>query len=209
MLRLLKKKSEASSAPLVPAWHPNFRNVERLPDIKVVRTAFFVNFAAITLVVFAAGYFGFDEWRTRGLRAQLAQVQLQIDRDKRVSDQAVALFKKFQAEEAKIVEADTFVQSKTIVSPIVMRLGETLPENIAIDSLEFRDAGLAMRLSIRGAPDVASGRATQYLDKLRADKQLAIFDTFDFTATPTFNPGTGRMTVEFFLRLKNAPGGRK
>ena len=27
----------------MPAWHPNFRNYEKLPDIKVVRTAFFVN----------------------------------------------------------------------------------------------------------------------------------------------------------------------
>lgn len=205
MLRL-KKKSEAAAVPLVPAWHPNFRNVERLPDIKVVRTAFFVNFAAITIVIVALGYLGFDEWRTRGLAAQRDQWEAQITRDKRVSDQAVALFRKFQAEEAKVTEVDAFVQSKPIISTLVMRLAETLPENVALDSLDFRDAGLTMRLSIRGAPDIASGRATQYLDKLRADKQLAIFDSFDFTANPTLNPGTGRMTVEFFLRYK---GGKK
>lgn len=205
MLRL-KKKSEAAAVPLLPPWHPNFRNTERLPDIKVVRTAFFVNFAAITLVVIAAGYLGFDEWRTRGLRAQRDQWDTQISRDKRVSDQAVALFRKFQAEEAKINEVDAFVQSKPTISTIVMRLAETLPENVALDTLDFRDVGLTMRLSIRGAPDVASGRATQYLDKLRADKELAIFDSFDFTANPTLNPSTGRMTVEFFLRYK---GGAK
>lgn len=205
MLRL-KKKSEAAAVPLVPPWHPNFRNVEKLPDIKVVRTAFFVNFAAITLLVVALGYLGFDEWRTRGLKTQRDQWDAQIARDKRVSDQAVALYRKFQAEEAKIAEVDAFVQSKPTISVLVMRLAETLPENVALDSLDFRDAGLTMRLSIRGAPDVASGRATQYLDRLRADKQLALFDSFDFTANPTMNPSTGKMTVEFFLRYK---GGKR
>ena len=51
MLSLLKKKKKpdaaASEAPQVPAWHPNFRNYQQLPDIKVVRTAFFVNGAAV------------------------------------------------------------------------------------------------------------------------------------------------------------------
>ena len=41
----LTKKSDAQSA-VAPVWHPNFRNFERLPDTKVVRTTFFVNTAA-------------------------------------------------------------------------------------------------------------------------------------------------------------------
>ena len=56
MLSLLKKKSEAAAAPTVPAWHPNFRNYEKLPDLKVVRTAFFVNGAAIFMIDSARGY---------------------------------------------------------------------------------------------------------------------------------------------------------
>ena len=52
MLPLLKKKTKAaSSAPQMPAWHPSFRNYERLPDIKVVRTVFFVNAVAIGSVL--------------------------------------------------------------------------------------------------------------------------------------------------------------
>ena len=51
MLPFLKKKSEASAAPAVPNWHPNFRNFEKLPDIKVVRTAFFVNGAAVSVAL--------------------------------------------------------------------------------------------------------------------------------------------------------------
>jgi hypothetical protein len=100
-LPFLKKKSEAASAPLVPAWHPNFRNYEKLPDIKVVRTAFFVNGAAITIALALLTYFGFQEWQLRNLQGQIADWQRQIDRDKAGSDRAVALYKKFQAEEAR------------------------------------------------------------------------------------------------------------
>jgi hypothetical protein len=204
MLSLLNKKSKADAAPAVPAWHPNFRNFEKLPDTKVVRTAFFVNGAAITIALAALIYFGLDELKLRALNGQLAEVQAQIDRDKKVSDQAVAVFRKFQAEEAKILEVDAFLKSKPIVSEIFMRIGATLPQNVAIDSLDFRENGLMMRLSVRGTPDAASGLATNYLDQLRADKELAIFESFEFTGTPTPNPATGFLAVEFFLRLKGA-----
>src|SRR5436190_18697470 len=99
MLPFLKKKSDAAAAPLVPSWHPSFRNYEKLPDIKVVRTAFFVNGAALFLAVALAIYFGFQQWQLHVLRVQIADSQAQIDRDKPKSDKAKALFVKFSAEE--------------------------------------------------------------------------------------------------------------
>src|SRR5688500_10849506 len=138
MLSLLKKKSDADAAPALPAWHPNFRNYQKLPDIKVVRTAFFVNGVAVLVLLSLAGYLGFQEWQLRGVKTQLAEVQAQLDRDKRVSDQAIALFKKFQAEEAKVTEVDAFMKSKPLVSALLIRLAQTLPKNIALDNLDLR-----------------------------------------------------------------------
>ena len=208
MLSLLKKKNEASAALTAPSWHPNFRNFEKLPDTKVVRTAFFVNGAAITVALALAIYFATKEWQLRALTLQVAEEQKKIDRDKKPSDQAVALFKKFQAEEARVLEVDTFIKSKPLVSALMLRLGETLPPNIALDNVDFRDVGVVLRLSVRGAPETALGLAAAYLDQLRADKELALFDEFTFTTSPTLNPATGRMAVELMLKLK-APGGKK
>lgn len=202
MLSLLKKKSEVADAPTVPAWHPNFRNYEKLPDIKVVRTAFFVNGVAISIALAVGIYFGFKEWQLHVLNGQIAQVEAQINRDKRASDQAVALFRKFQADEARSSEVDTFVKSKTLISVLILRLAQTLPANIAFDSFDLRENGLTLRLSARGDAAAASGYATAYLEQLRADKQLSQFDEFTFTSTPMRNPATGRMAVEFLLRLK-------
>jgi len=209
MLSRLKRKGDASVAPSVPAWHPNFRNYEKLPDIKAVRTAFFVNGVAILLAISLTLYFGFNEWQLRDIKNQTVEVQARIDRDKKTSEQAIALFKTFQADEARILEADAFIKSKPRISEIISRLGETLPPNVAVDHLDFRETGLTMRLSVRGTPDVASGYSTKYLEQLRTDTQLALFDEFTFTSTPSPNPTTGRMAVEFFLRLKGAAPGRK
>jgi hypothetical protein len=205
MLSLLKKRSEAD-APQVPAWHPNFRNFERLPDTKVVRTAFFINVFALTLTIVLLLFVGRREWELRVLRTQVADKQQQIDRDKPNSEQAVALFKKFQAEEAKLSEVENFVTSKLIVSDLLIHLGQTLPKNIALDRFDLRDKGLAIAATVRGAPDQASGQATAYIEQLRADKELAGFDEITPTSSDR-NPTTGRITIEVFLRLK--PGGKE
>lgn len=208
MLSRLKPKSEAPALS-APAWHPNFRNYQKLPDIKVVRTAFFINGAAILVVVSLLIFLGFNEWQLHAVKSQTEAVQNQIDRDKKTSEQAVALFKTFQAEEVKVNDIDTFIKSKAAVSTIILRLGETLPKNVALDLLDFRENGLVMRLSVRGTPDVASGYATNYLEQLRSDPALKLFEEFTFTGTPSPNPATNRMAVEFFLRLKGSPAVRK
>lgn len=205
-LPFLKKKSEAAAAPLVPSWHPNFRNYEKLPDVKQVRTAFFVNGAAITIMLALLTYFGIQEWQLHNLKTQIADWQRQIDRDKAGSDKAIALFKKFEAEQAKFQEVDAFTKSKPLVSDLLVRLGQTLPPNIAIDSLDLRDTGLALRLTVRGAPDVAPTYANAYLDQLRNDKQFARFDQTGADgfkiSNVQLNSATGRLNVEFFLSTK-------
>ena len=212
MLSLLKKKSEVDAAPAQPAWHPNFRNYEKLPDVKVVRTAFFINGVSVFLAVALLVYTGFREWQIRVIGGQVADIQEQIGRSKEASDQAIALYKKFQADEVRAGEVETFQRSKPVVSALLLRLAQTLPKDIALDTFELRENGLTLRMSVRGDAAAASGHATAYLEQLRTDKELSLFDQFTFTSTPTRNPATGRMAVEFLLRLKPAapaPGGKK
>jgi hypothetical protein len=205
MLPLLKKKSEAQAAPLVPAWHPNFRNYEKLPDIKVVRTAFFVNGAAGLVALAALSVFLMQEYKLRTLHAQIDDYNHQIELNKRHSDQSVALYKKFQAEEAKIQEADAFVKSKQPISELLIHLAATLPKNIALDSFDIRESGLAIKITARGSSEIAGDRANAYLEQLKADKELNVrFDSFRITSFSR-NLTSGRLSVDMFLRLKGAP----
>lgn len=200
MLPFLKKRE---AAPVVqPFWHPEFRNREKLPDIKAVRTTFWINGPAIFAVLALGMYFGIQQWQLRALRQQVADADARIERDKKPSDQAKALYAKFQTEETRINEIQTFLKAKPLVSTLILRLGETLPKDIAIDALDLRDAGLSMRLSVRGDAAAASGQATAYLEQLKADKELSAFDDFVFASPPVRNPSTSNVSVEFLLRLK-------
>jgi hypothetical protein len=205
MLPLLKKKTEApSAASQLPAWHPTFRNYERLPDIKVVRTVFFVNAVAITVTIAMFTVFIFKEYHLYSLRRQVADVRAQCDRDKPGSDQAIALFKKFQGEEKKILEIDAFLKVRPLLSDLLLQIGQTLPKNVALTSLEERDNGLVMRGAVRGAPELASGEASNYVEQLRSDPAIkGLFDEITLTSISR-NAGTGRLSIELFLKFKGA-----
>jgi hypothetical protein len=209
MLSFLRRREAGWEEPDFPAWHPDFRNTAKLPDIKVVRTAFFVNGVAIFAALSLSIYVGFREWQLSVLRGQISQVESELARNKPVSDRALALFRSFQSSAAKVGEVEAFVRSKPAITPLILRLGETLPRNIAVDALDLRESGMTLRLSIRGDAAAASGYATAYLEQLRQDPELQLFDEFIFTGSPVRNPATGRMAVEFMLRLRPASPRKK
>ena len=195
------KKSEVTG-PLVPPWHPNLRIEETLPDTKVVRTAFFVNGAALAIAAGLSLYFGFQEWKLHGVNKEIADWQRQIDHNRKESADAVALYGKFKEEAAKTEEVADFMASKPVLSSIILRIGQVTPKKIALDSLEFKDAGLGIRATVKGAPDRASGDASAYEKLLRTDKVLGpLFKEVDLL-TMKRNQTTGRLTLEIFCEYK-------
>ncbi|MFY9923077.1 MAG: hypothetical protein WCA95_11595 [Opitutaceae bacterium] len=197
------KKSD--TALVMPAWHPNLRIVEKLPDTKVVRTAFFVNGAAMLVAIALALYLGIQEWKLHEVNKQIADWQRQIDRDTKQSAEAVALFQDFKVQEAKTKEVADFVASKPILSEIVLRLGEITPKKIAFDGIEFRDSGLSIKATVKGAPDRASGDASAYEKQLRTDKVLGPIFADVNLLTMRRNQTSGRLVIDIFCEYKKGP----
>jgi hypothetical protein len=213
---LLKKKSEGGgSGSAMAPWHPNLRNAARLPDTKVVRTSFFVNGVAMFLAIALLLWFIFQEYKLHNLNHQIADWQAQIDRDKKESDQDISVYKKFVAERAKVAEANTFVQSRPLVSDLLIYVSSKQPDNVALDSFELGPTGLTLRDTVRGTPDEATGYATAYLDQLRADKVLATaFSEISYAGSGVSrNPQSGRLSLQLFFRFGPDPrlklGGKK
>jgi Tfp pilus assembly protein PilN len=200
----LRPRSDQTQAALVPAWHPNLRNHERLPDTKVVRTRFFVNFAAIMVAASLLVYFCFQEYRIKNLSRQVAEWQTQIENNKKSAAQAVMLSKKFADEEAKINELKEFLQQRLVMSEFLLHLGSTLPEDLVMDAVEVRPSGVNLRGTATGSPEEASGRALAYGELIKRDKYFSgIFD--DFSQDVKRDQGNARLTFELFLRFKEAP----
>jgi len=187
---------------VAPAWHPNLRNAAELPDTKVVRTAFFVNGAAVLVAISAALYFGYGEWKLFEVDKQIAAWQHDIDRDHKESEAAVALYGDFKTEEAKVAEVADFVASKPAISSIVLRLSAITSKRIAFDGLNFKDTGITIRATVKGAPDRASGDVSAYERLLRTDKVLGPMFRSVTLLNPMRDPTTNRLLIEIFCEFK-------
>jgi hypothetical protein len=203
MPSLLKKKAEAAASQ-VPAWHPNFRNYQKLPDIKVVRTAFFINgFAALIAIGLIVGTV-VREFALYKKNESIAQIEAQIAKDKPESDRAIALYKKFQDEEKRANEVDAFGKSKPLISAILQRFAETRPRNVALRSIDLRENGIVLRVSVRGDAVTANTDHVNYVELLKKDAFLSSkFEPAEIKAANT-DPSTGFLEGEIHLAIKAA-----
>lgn len=209
--QLLKRKSDAGPVA-APLWHPNFRNYERLPDTKHVRTAFFVNAVAGGIAACLLLYTGFNELRIRTLNQQVEEAQQRIDARTAQNTEALRLSQVFMEEERKLTEAVGFTSIAIAPSEFVVLLGETLPKEISIEFFDMRLAEAAgptvvLRGLASGSPEQASGAASSYADVFRTHPRfVAAVDKADIT---NVNRDTSRGVITFEVVLRLKPAGRE
>jgi hypothetical protein len=214
MSSLLKKFSPKVPTVEKPAWHPNFRVVERLPDTKPVRTVFFINGAAVLITLSLMILTVVREIKIYNLQEEAIVAQRVIAENKPASTQAIALFRKFQDQEKGVVALQQFLSvGKLVVSDFILHMGSTLPPGIHLNSIDYKPTSIVLRGEISGAADEASGMAYNYIDMLRKDKELS--KTFDAIVLNSIlkDASTSRIRFEAGLRFKvvgtKAQGGTK
>jgi len=210
MLPFLKKPSDKTSTATVPAWHPNFRNFERLPDTKAVRTTFFINGLAVLIASSLIIYTGYREFGLRSLRAETDAAQKVVNENKPGSDQMIALFKQFQAEEKKVFALQSFLSStRVVLSDFILQIGASRPASVTLNSIDYKANAVTLVGSISGAPDEASGLAMTYVDRLRKSEAFSqLFEAITLSNIAR-DPGTGQIRFSIDLRFKAATGGKK
>lgn len=214
MLSSLKKPSDKSAASMMPPWHPNFRNFERLPDTKVVRTTFFINGVAILITVSLAIYLIYNEVERSTLSSDVEAARVIAAERKPLSDQAIADHKKFQAEEKKIQELQQFLgASKITVSELLLQLGSSLPPATLLTSIEYRPAGVSMRGGIGGSSEEGAAKAVAYVEELRKNPYFSTYFDPITLSSIVRDPGSGEMRFEIDFKFKGAanpaPKGKK
>lgn len=199
MRSILKKSNDAADKLAMPAWHPNFRDAERLPDTKVVRTSFFINGAAVLVTVCLLLSTLYREYTLWSLDNQIEATKHEIEVNRPVSAKAIAQFKVFQAEEQKVLDLKEFMGSPINVADFMVHLGETMPENITLTQIDSKPSGVVLRGIVRGAPERASGEASAYVEQLRKDPTVGgIFKQILLTNVNR-DATTGELVVEFNL----------
>lgn len=214
MLSSLKKTSDKAVGSGGRAWHPNFRNFERLPDTKAVRTSFFINGVAVLVAITLAIYTGYSEFGLHTVKADADAAQQSATESKPASDQAVQLYGKFQAEEKKVQALNDFLAvSPIVVSDLILKLGSGLPPRITINVIDYRGTSVGLRGGIEGAAEEASGLAAAYVETLRKNEEWkSQFETITLINLAR-DPGTGLIRFEIDMQFKSAAakakGGKK
>ena len=196
-----KQKKSESSSNKTPAWHLDFRNTDGLPDVKPIRTSFFINALAAVVVAGITINFLNQELKLYSLGNEVQQIDEQIAADRPASVSAVKKFQEFRAEEKKLKEVAAFVDQVILPSQFLLRLGEILPDNITIDTMDSREGQFTIRGSVSGSPDEASGRASALVETLNTDEVFdPLFDNAALTSLAR-NVGTGLLAFEIVFPL--------
>jgi hypothetical protein len=165
-MNLLVKKS---APPALPNWHPNFRHVEALPDLKVIRTSFFVNVLFITIATAALLFTAFREYAAFSMRAEIREAERHMEELGPRNGTLLALSREFTEAHRKFNEATEFTKAPFIGSELLVALSRSLPATMDFTSVIYEDKRLVLRGTVRGASDSASNEVTRYLDVLRQD----------------------------------------
>jgi len=126
---------KAKGASTHPKWHPDFRDTEVLPDIKVVRTNFLVNFIAFALAVVAVGNLAFSEYQALTMSKSIEAERAKIDDGLSANRNYLKASKEFEAEAPKIRDLNSFYTGYVDPLEVVLALSESRPETVALGSI--------------------------------------------------------------------------
>lgn len=210
MASLLKKSAGDKSGPAVVgiAWRPDFRDVASLPDIKTVRTSFFVNTIAVVVAIALLLFVVQREWAVHSLGNSLEDVESRIAATEPESNEAKALFAKFQAEEKSFNEVQAFVNDPFRFPDFVLRVSQLLPVGVHLSRIDYRGPGKDILVggSVEGIDSAASDIASAFVKTLQADEELKKDVTTITLANLGRNAEEGALNMEILFALKPLPG---
>ncbi len=196
-MKVNKQISQANSL-----WHPNFRVVETLPDTKVIRTSFVINFVAVVLVLATGTFLVTREQEAAQLQAQAAEWDARIRESTPKYVQATKLQQEFSEAEKRLKEIEAFVTADFTASVFLRRLAETWPRYFTLDSLEMYGQGVRLKGSIAGPSSKATDIATAYVSQLKSDSLFSAQMQSVMLNSITRDQEELRMYFEIEMKLK-------
>ncbi len=166
-------------------WHPDFRNVDALPDIKVIRTDFFVNILTVTIALASIFYLGYHEYNGIALGSQISELDNKITAKNTENNKNLSFSSKFDNFSKKIVELEQFVDSPIDTAEFLTFLGEAIPHEMLLTSISYFDREFTegkktfvlFIINIRGAAHGSAETATQTVyDFINKLENLEMFE---------------------------------
>ncbi|MEM1223646.1 MAG: hypothetical protein AAGH40_12895 [Verrucomicrobiota bacterium] len=125
---------------LQPYWRPNVRVVETLPDIKVVRTNFIINFLAVSLVVITGVYLLQKEYRVFALNRSISNLQQQINTSNADNNKYLKLNQRFSEAANYVLELQSFYSAPFKPHQLIAELSGSKPDEMRFTKLSISES---------------------------------------------------------------------
>ncbi len=133
-MQLKRKKKTDEHAP----WRPDFRDSNRLPDTKPVRTGFLLNFIAIAVAVSLLAVYAYREYNLRNITEELVYLRGQVAENRQDNQSLLRLNQQFLRSRNVAREAVRFDWEPLPVPDFLRNLAESLPEGVVLDAISLR-----------------------------------------------------------------------
>jgi len=198
------------------AWRPDFRELESLPDLKTVRTSFFLNMTGLALALGAILYTAHRELTLSSLNRNLQDITVRTEQASSQSKKAVQEYALFEAERKKFEEIKSIGGSMFRLSDILIHLSENKPDNIIFSKIELRQGGQSILLgaTIAGQDVAANVAVSNYEKMLRTDTVLIKYFPEIQLTNVVRDQSVNRLLFELLFSVKQpepkaTAGGRK
>lgn len=200
--------------PVDVAWRPDFRMPDRLPDIKPVRTDFFINFAALSFALFAIFVTFFQEYNIQHSSSEISRKLDELRSKASKQDEYFRDNVAFTKHEATLKEFVLFYSKQISVSDLLVLLSRETPKGITLESVrqspQPRDKVIVTAIEISGyVRDSDTTRADvsleQFLQTLFASKELKGKNIRHEKPASDFVRDVERGVVKFKVRIEISP----
>jgi hypothetical protein len=187
---------------LSPHWHVDLRIESELPDDTVIGTRFLVHVAFTAVALAALLFVGYKGYVTFSVSREIADWEKRINDNRAEVGEMQRMQREYSAEAVKIDQAYALVRPQLYVSEFVANVGRTRPDRIAIDIIEWNEAGVVIRGNLRERSDRATELLGGYVDQLRRDEKIGPYFK-EIVLTDLDRGSTGetlRFEIKFILK---------
>ena len=122
-------------------WRPDFRNTETLPDTKVIRTGFLLNFVGISVAVVCMTLYGFREFTLQGLAKSVRELQAQVEGATSNDRKSLDLNKKFIQTAELVSEVIAFDQEPVKYHAFLAEIEQSVQSGMQLTEITLQHSG--------------------------------------------------------------------
>ena len=179
------------------AWHPDFRIVEVLPDIKVVRTKFLINIVSIVIFCSLLVFVGYREIIKIGLKQNIKDYQTEIENRQSGDRKLTQLSGEFSKLGNQLEDIKQFKEKPLKLIKTIIELSEMRGKDVVYDRITYRDEWdsaekkevYSIRLNGKGRATADIGDLKNRLSALSVNEGCKI--NISEVGNPTKDPTTG------------------